>query len=294
MLNVKKESATFPVLDLELRTVLAESAMPERLREAVGYSLFPGGKRIRPRLAMALCEDLGGDPANIAGAAAALEILHAASLIHDDLPSLDNDDMRRGLPSCHKKFGEATALLAGDLMVALAFRSVQRSKCSAEIILRMSELLAEAFIDLCSGQQLDSAAEEERGDLAELHELKTGALFATAMAFGALGAGSSAQQVETAKQLGRGVGLGFQIVDDYLDLFGSIADRGRTDSSDVRNNKHTFFNAADMAVGLKLFTDTQRSVHEMLEAFGAKMRPERGTFIRTKEILESIFSRISV
>lgn len=266
-----------------------EGAAP--LTQAVGYALA-GGKRIRPLLTLAFCADLGGKPDRIMGAALALEIVHAASLIHDDLPSLDNDDMRRGQPSCHKKFGEATALLAGDYMIALAFQSLHECSLAPQTVLRMSTLFARSFIELCNGQQLDLAPPQERGDLVKLHELKTGALFSTALAFGAWGAECRDDCIEEAQKLGRAVGLAFQIVDDYLDLFGSAAQRGRSDSSDVRNNKPTFFNQADASGGLQLLDETRGKVEVMLHSFMHPAGGPRLEFAHTRAILDDIFNRV--
>lgn len=279
------------LIEEEVSSLLRSRSAPPQLAQAVEYALS-GGKRIRPRLALAFCRDLGGRAEDILGAAVALEVLHAASLVHDDLPSLDNDDMRRGQPSCHKKFGEATALLAGDFMIALAFGSLQRSRVNPAVLMRMSELLAQSFADLCCGQQLDLNPAQSRGGLAELHELKTGALFAAAIAFGAWGAGCEDKSIAPAKLLGRGIGLGFQIVDDYLDLFGTLTERGRLESSDLRNNKPTFFNGADKAGGLSLLEDTRQRVNGMLSAFGKEAGRPESRFESTKKILDTIFERV--
>ena len=178
-------------------------------------------------------------------------------------------------------------------MIAQAFRSLLQSRCSAEIQMQMAALLSEAFSDLCRGQQLDLSPPRERRALAEIHELKTGALFAASVAFGVCGAGGSERAIAKAKQLGRSIGLAFQIVDDYLDIFGSLESRGRTESSDIRNNKLTFFNGSDKQNGLRLLEETRIRVEEQLSLV-AKEAPSGNTdFGKTRKLLDSIFSRVS-
>ncbi|MBN8550206.1 MAG: polyprenyl synthetase family protein [Deltaproteobacteria bacterium] len=278
-------------IENEISALCASLSGPAGLMDAVRYALS-GGKRIRPVLSLSVCEDLGGNSSDLLPAAIALEVLHAASLVHDDLPGLDNDDMRRGQPSCHKKFGEATAILAGDYMISLAFRAVQRSSCSTQIKLTMQEVLSDAFADLCCGQQLDLAPPEFRGDIRRLHELKTGALFSASAAFGALVADLPKEGISCAGQLGKSIGLAFQVVDDYLDVFGSDAVRGRKESSDIRNNKPTFFNSADKQTGLAFLRSTQKEIDHLVGALGAFATTGTPAMQRTRDVVGSIFDRL--
>lgn len=266
------------------------SGLESRLSSAIQYAVLNGGKRVRPRLALAFCHDLGGDASKLLQPAASLELLHSASLVHDDLPALDNDDMRRGRPSCHKQFDEATALLAGDAMISLAQNVVCGSGLPAAVCIEMSRRLSRGFLDLCSGQQLDVAATQGR-DLQKIHELKTGALFSVATAFGALGAGLDAEAVRESADIGRAIGLGFQIVDDFVDLFGTDELRGRSGSSDEKNHKETFFNRNDPAKGFELLSATQSKVYTLLDAFAANHKDLPAGFNVTHQIVSSIFER---
>lgn len=277
-------------IDRTLQTLIEHGSISTQLREVASYSLFPGGKRIRPVLALSFCADLGGEPLKILDSASALELLHASSLIHDDLPALDNDDMRRGRPSCHKQFGEAAALLAGDLLISLAFAACVRSDLSDPLRVEIVRELTSAFISLCSGQQLDVSTQSTDVDLTEIHELKTGALFAAAMAIGALGAGHDAASLDQVKKVGMLIGVGFQAVDDLIDLLGTVQERGRETRSDARNNKKTLFTANDLAEGLDRMTEIRRRIEAELDVLLAVLRaPSR--LARTRAVISSIFSR---
>ncbi len=229
------------LVERELERSFESLTAAPTLTKVAHYAVFPGGKRIRPVLALGVCADLGGQPQGMARAACALELLHCASLIHDDLPALDNDDFRRGRPSCHRAFNEASAILAGDLLIAFAHECVVRAELSNEIRCALSGVVSRAFIDLCAGQELDLIAAERQNDLMSIHRLKTGALFSACTQFGAIGAGCGAEKVEIARRLGHSLGLIFQIADDFLDVFGADSARGRPGSSDVRNGKENLF-----------------------------------------------------
>lgn len=218
-------------------TKLCQSQLVEpSLREALTYAVFPPGKRIRPMLSLALATDLGLSIGALLPAVAGLELLHCASLMHDDLPAIDNDDMRRGRPSCHKAFGESTALLAGDLAVPLAIHGV----CSADLKsgqrAQIANELAVAYVQLCNGQQLDLMTGTARGELTELYAKKTGALFGAACAIAMIAADATPDLVAEARRFGLELGVLFQLQDDAID---HLPEKGRDSSSDFRNNKDT-------------------------------------------------------
>lgn len=234
-----------PLIERSLEESL-RSCKPERtLESAIRHSVFPGGKRIRPLLSMAICADLGGDVNAFAPVAVTLEIMHCASLIHDDLPALDNDDMRRGRPTCHREFGEATAILAADYMIAQCFRAISDSSHSAEARMGFTALLSRTFLDLCDGQQLDLLAASSAEDVLTIHKLKTGSLFECTCVFGALAAGVDCATRDLFSELGSQLGLAFQLCNDYDDLDAGIAASGRSVSSDLKNHKPTIFNLCD-------------------------------------------------
>lgn len=230
-------------LENELHKIIDGAKLNDRLAKAINHSQFPPGKMIRPIIALSFCADLGGDPKKLLPAAAALELLHTSSLIHDDLPAMDDDDMRRGRPSCHKAFDEATAILAGDALVALAHKALTSTDYSAPIINGFVRSLSGAYLNLCDGQQLDLLGAKDMSSLEKIHRLKTAALFATAFEFGALGANCSEPELMISREAGEIVGLTFQIVDDYLDLYTN--EKGRSGGSDVRNDKITFTGITD-------------------------------------------------
>lgn len=231
------------ILEKTLQEFIDTAGFTDRLRQAVTHSQMPPGKMIRGLLALSLCEDLGGDYIKLLPAAAAIELLHTSSLIHDDLPAMDNDDMRRGRSSCHKAFDEATAILAGDALVALAHNILTHLDFSADKKILFLAKLSRAYLDLCNGQELDLQGACDSLTLQRIHNLKTAALFATCMEFGALGAGVDEGAVTAAAKAGRIVGLSFQIVDDFLDNFAN--EKGRKAGSDKKNEKRTFDGVED-------------------------------------------------
>ena len=212
---------------------------------AARYSLLGGGKRIRAVLVLAVCDMLNGDAAAAEQFAAAVEMLHCYSLIHDDLPCMDNDDLRRGKPSCHKAFGEATAMLAGDVLLTEAFNAVAHAPASAEIRVRAAQALGmgAGSHGMVYGQELDLkyealAATEEQ--LRLIHRNKTGALINAAVQMGAAAAGATPQQCEILASYAYGLGLVFQIVDDVLDVTSTPEQLGKPIGSDSENGKTTF------------------------------------------------------
>ncbi|MBL8732450.1 MAG: polyprenyl synthetase family protein [Planctomycetes bacterium] len=235
------------------------TAPPARLHEAMHYALFPGGKRLRPMLVLLGCRAAGGDPANVLPAAAALECLHTYSLVHDDLPCMDDDDLRRGRPTCHKQFDEATALLAGDALLTVAFEAVASAGAAA-----VKELArAAGSLGMVGGQVEDLAAE---GDAAGhtldrvrwIHDHKTGALITASLLVGAHAAGGPAVMFEPLREYGDCLGRAFQIADDCLDLTGTAAELGKNPLADVALGKLTW----PAMVGLEA---SQRTARELAQ-----------------------------
>lgn len=233
-----------------LATLFADSAVPERLRAAMEYSLFVGGKRLRPALALAWAELEGMAASDVLDFACALECIHTYSLIHDDLPAMDNDDLRRGKPSCHKQFDEATAILAGDGLLTEAFSVMARVPLDASRVLAAVAAVAEAAgpRGMVGGQMLDmeltGSGQAELAALQNMHRKKTGALIAAACVVGAVLAGGD---VERAQCYGDHFGLAFQITDDILDVVGDTTTLGKPAGSDERQGKSTY----PAAVGMK-------------------------------------------
>lgn len=262
-------------------TALAQQAdrcFNERSRvcEAARYSLFGGGKRVRAVLCLAVCDMLDGNRNAAACYAAGVEMLHCYSLIHDDLPFMDNDDLRRGKPSCHKAFGEATAMLAGDVLLTEAFNAVAHAPASAEIRVRAAQALGmgAGSHGMVYGQELDLkyealAATEEQ--LRLIHRHKTGALINAAIQMGAAAAQATEQQSKELEDYAYGIGLVFQIVDDVLDVVGSQEQLGKPIGSDSENGKTTFVTLfgtdGAMELAKKLNNETCASLHR---EFGEK------------------------
>lgn len=218
------------------------------LKEAMQYSVLNGGKRIRPLLVYGGALAIGEPNTLTDTAAAAIECIHAYSLIHDDLPAMDDDELRRGKPTCHIAFGEATAILAGDALQALAFDwlSEPDSHCDSSTQLAMLRTLAVASGDkgMVAGQSIDLAAIDQHLELAELtimHRLKTGALINASIALGALSTDmTSNEQLAALKNYGDAIGLAFQVQDDILDVTADTETLGKQQGADIANNKPTF------------------------------------------------------
>ncbi len=220
-----------------------------RVVQAMHYSLFAGGKRLRPILCLAAAEAAGGGQEEALPLACALEMIHTYSLIHDDLPAMDDDDLRRGQPTCHKQFDEATAILAGDGLLTEAFYTLAaaapRFQGREALLLEVQELLSEAagYRGMVGGQMLDLMAEGRRVTLKELemvHRLKTGALITAATRAGALAGGGSRLQVAALTAYGERFGLAFQITDDLLDVEGEAAEMGKAPGMDQKRQKATY------------------------------------------------------
>lgn len=234
------------------------SEVPPRLREAMAYSLMAGGKRIRPVLVLAAAESLDATWEKLVPIAVAVELIHTYSLIHDDLPAMDDDDFRRGRPTNHKVFGEAMAILAGDALLTHAFTLIARtglaegfdSKVVLRVILELSEAAGPA--GMVGGQVMDLSAADPAADysgqpaveiasyLEQIHRKKTAALIRAAIRIGGLLAGATSRQLEALSAFGLHLGLAFQIQDDLLDVTGQSATLGKAVGSDERTGKLTY------------------------------------------------------
>jgi geranylgeranyl diphosphate synthase, type II len=221
------------------------SKAPARLVNAMNYSLLAGGKRLRPLLVLSACEAVGGNPQDAMPIAAAFEMVHTYSLIHDDLPAMDDDDLRRGLPTCHKAFDEATAILAGDAMCTYAFQTILQhvtdKTVAAEAALELA--LSAGLEGMVGGQMADLEGEGRQASLAELryiHERKTGALITAAVVCGGILGGAQSAQKEHLRRYGRAVGLAFQVVDDVLDETATAEKLGKSPGKDAATDKMTF------------------------------------------------------
>ncbi len=229
---------------------------PPLLRNAVEYSLLSPGKRLRPVLCLLACEALGGDSPLAIPSACALEMIHCYSLIHDDLPAMDDDDLRRGRKTCHKEFDEATAILAGDALQPLAFETILASKLSPVQKVESCLILARsAGAEGMVGGQMDDLLEEQRPDmlkrspspshrpndhLASIHRRKTGAMIEASVLLGALAANATTECQQTMSRYGQGIGIAFQITDDLLDVESSAENTGKATGKDAERGKLTF------------------------------------------------------
>ncbi len=218
---------------------------PDHLREAIRYSLLAPGKRLRPLLVLWACEACRGDLAAALPAACAVEMIHTYSLIHDDLPAMDDDNLRRGQPTCHKQFGEGIAILAGDALLALAFEVLSEDIEPADRAAVCCGVLAHAAgaTELVGGQADDLAGEFFCGGLdvlESIHRRKTGAMFCAALQLGAISAGASDGERQMLDAYGKNLGLAFQIVDDLLDVNGDAAELGKNTGKDAGRGKLTF------------------------------------------------------
>ena len=234
------------LIDAELADYFTPAGLPyDGLLESMRYSLTAGGKRIRPILVLEFCRISGGDVQKALPVACAIEMLHTYSLIHDDLPCMDNDDLRRGKPTNHVVYGECTAVLAGDALQAEAFGTILRSELSADARANCAEILADAVGSdgMCAGQFLDMAGENKvlsEEDLNEINSRKTGALLIAACKMGVAAAGGSDEQLEAAALFGAAIGAAFQIRDDILDVISTNEALGKPVGSDAQENKNTY------------------------------------------------------
>ncbi|ALS78840.1 polyprenyl synthetase family protein [Planococcus kocurii] len=236
-----------PLIQQEMAQLILSLPIPNSLRESMHYSLQAGGKRIRPILLLAVLHELSGqEHPDALKVAAAIEMIHTYSLIHDDLPSMDDDDLRRGMPTNHKVFGEAVAILAGDALLTYSFGIVARlSNVSSDDKVRLIDLMsvsagAEGMV---GGQVLDIEGEEKQLTLEELeqvHRLKTGALLTYSILAGGILAQASNEEMVALSQFGQHLGLAFQIQDDILDVTGTSQELGKTAGKDESSDKSTY------------------------------------------------------
>jgi geranylgeranyl pyrophosphate synthase len=239
-------------VDAKIRELIDAAAVePDRLKDAICWSLFGGGKRFRPALVMAVGNALGADDESLLGTAAAVEMIHTYSLIHDDLPAMDDDDMRRGRATCHKKFDEAAAILAGDALQALAFHVVaEDAALPPEVRLRLVAELAGAAAKMVGGQQMDLDAEGKPlriEDIERIHRGKTGALIRFSARAGAMIAGASEADLAAMSEFGSTLGLLFQVTDDLLDVTQTSEVLGKTAGKDAAAAKATYPNTLGLA-----------------------------------------------
>jgi len=262
-------------VDVELdRLVPPESTPPETIHRAMRYSLFAGGKRIRPILCMEAARAVSDSAGGVVSAACALELIHTYSLIHDDLPALDNDDYRRGKLTNHKVFGEAMAILAGDALLTLAFQALAVLPVAAE---RKARLIAELATasgtvgGMIGGQVADLEGEGKPPDarlLETIHRAKTGALLRASLRLGAIHAGASEEQYAALSRYGEHVGLAFQIVDDLLDVEETTEELGKTAGKDAAQHKITFPAVYGIQASHRMAAEECQKAHEALAPFG--------------------------
>lgn len=220
---------------------------PASIHQAMRHSVFAGGKRLRPILCMETARMVRGEHvAGVEDLGAAIEMLHTYSLIHDDLPALDNDDLRRGRPTCHVAFGEATAVLAGDALQTYAYEVMSRLQCPAEAKIKIIEELAHGtgtLDGMIGGQVVDLEAEHSKPDattLEYIHRAKTGALITSSLVTGCFYAGATATEIQRVREFGRAAGLAFQIADDILDVTQTSEQLGKTAGKDLTAEKATY------------------------------------------------------
>lgn len=273
------------------RLVPEESCAPAVIHKAMRYSLFAGGKRIRPLLCLAAADAVNRDSPGIEDAASALELIHTYSLIHDDLPALDNDDLRRGRPTNHKVFGEAMAILAGDSLLTLAFQVLaQLPHCPPDRTVRIVAELATAsgtVGGMIAGQVHDLEGEHmaPTAELLEtIHRAKTGALLRASVRIGALYAGASQTQLAALSEYGEHIGLAFQIVDDLLDIEQSSEQLGKTAGKDAAQHKITFPAVYGVERSHEMAREELAAAHHALEPFG-------DSALRLREIANAIVNR---
>ncbi len=250
------------------RLVPPEGDPPQTIHRAMRYSLFAGGKRIRPVLCLEAAQAVGDGAAGAMEAACALEMIHTYSLIHDDLPALDNDDFRRGRPTCHKQFGEAMAILAGDALLTRAFEILRDARLVHELA-----TAAGTVGGMIGGQVADLEGEGQPPTAAlleSIHRAKTGALLRASVRMGAIAAGADERQLEALTCYGTHIGLAFQIVDDLLDVEQSSEKLGKTAGKDAQQQKITFPAVYGLEVSHRMAEEERAAAHAALNGFGER------------------------
>ena len=273
------------------RLTPSETTPPQTIHRAMRYSLFAGGKRIRPILCLEAARAVSDHDRGVAAAACALEMIHTYSLIHDDLPALDDDDLRRGKPTCHKVFGEAMAILAGDALLTLAFRVLGEIEAvdDPSKVRMISELASAAGTPggMIAGQVSDLEGEGKTPDpvlLGTIHRAKTGALLRASVRLGAICAGADHERLEALSRYGEHTGLAFQIVDDLLDVEESSAALGKTAGKDAAQRKITFPAVYGIEESRRMAEREGALAQQALEVLGDRA-------VRLKELADLIVHR---
>jgi len=261
-----------------LRYLPSEDNIPAEIFKAIRYSVFAGGKRIRPILCLAAVEAVGGDMAPAMPVACALELIHTYSLIHDDLPAMDNDDFRRGKPTNHKVFGEAIAILAGDALLTKAFeltaKTLEQGIPAERVVRAIQELaVASGSEGLIAGQVVDLSSNENKKDpevLLYIHLNKTARLIRYSLIAGGILAGATEEEIRALDDYGRHLGLAFQIVDDLLDVVGDFQKIGKPVGSDEKNQKLTYVSLFGIEETKKRAAEEVNAAKNVLKPYGEK------------------------
>ena len=270
-------------VDAQLERILPPASGPaEKLFAAMRYSVFNGGKRLRPALCFAAADAIGVSNINTTKVAAAVEMIHAYSLIHDDLPAMDNDDLRRGKPTCHIQFDEATAILAGDALQSLAFQQLTKlTDISSDSKVELMSILASysGCSGMAAGQAIDLAATGQTLDIDQLdtmHRHKTGALIEASLLMGAITAGGASQaQLSALRDFAHAIGLAFQVQDDILDVESSTEQLGKQQGSDAANNKSTYTSLLGLEQARNQAASLYQQSIDSLEVFADRAEPLR-------------------
>lgn len=273
------------LVDQALDRYLPKEEGPAReVMKAMRYSLFAGGKRVRPILCLAACETMGGDKEKALPTACALECIHTYSLIHDDLPAMDDDHYRRGVPTCHKVFGEAMAILAGDGLLTFAFQLLTDRSYNAgtqkQDMLEAIQVIARAagVYGMVGGQVVDVASEGKDVDgetLLYIHTHKTAALIAGSVRAGALITGGRRSKIEALARYGDSLGLAFQVIDDVLDIEGDAREMGKATGADLRKKKVTYPSLYGLAESKALARGLIQEAVDNLHGFSSEAGPLR-------------------
>jgi geranylgeranyl diphosphate synthase type II len=279
MLKATLESGRRTIDEALQRLLPSEDTYPQSIHRAMRHSVFAGGKRIRPILCMEAARAVSAVsalPKGIEELGSALEMLHTYSLVHDDLPALDNDDLRRGKPTCHKVYGEATAILAGDGLQTYAYEVLSKLQCPADARVRIIEEISRGtgtIEGMIGGQVVDLESEHQKPDakvLEYIHRAKTGALITASLVSGGLYAGGNDRQIQNLREFGRAIGLAFQIVDDVLDLTQSSEQLGKTAGKDTASDKATYPALFGIDESVRRADELGASANAALEPFGSR------------------------
>jgi geranylgeranyl diphosphate synthase type II len=263
-----------PIIESELASRLDELQLPSNLTESAKYAVMNGGKRVRPALTLLCCESVGGTREQALPAAIAVELIHCFSLVHDDLPAIDNDDIRRGKPTLHIKSGEAMALLAGDLLLPVAFSQLITDEYHSEQQAELTKLLAKATRDMVIGQVYDTLGGlpehlSAKHQLEEIHRNKTGALIQCACEMGAICGDASLTEKDAISTFGKTNGLMFQIVDDLIDLHGCPFHVGKATGKDEEAGKTTYPGILGAEASKQAVEELQKQAETALSTLGS-------------------------